>query len=264
MDVPDKSDVADANCIICNGEKLPPPSGLSVRNFLDPAVYRFVNQKRSPSPINELILHETVTRTWQDTVSVLKPQSRDNPNGRGLGVHFIVDPIGLVYQHGDVATDFLWHASQHNPKSVGIECVNPYYPKFMPMNGPWAGYIDAPWADGARYVVPTAAQSEAVFKLFEWLTSDYSGLSIPKTWTGVSGTSLAFGKIATATNPAPGIYAHHYFGHADGCWLVLYCWLRSEAKLTPEQARDEAIKLATDAFQKVDLSAHISGGNLVS
>jgi hypothetical protein len=59
----------------------------------------------------------------------------------------------------------MWHASQHNATSVGIEAVNPYDPKLMPPAGPWSKIIDAPWAAGGKYVVPTPAQVSQMWRI---------------------------------------------------------------------------------------------------
>lgn len=252
--------LSDSEKVIVGGRPLAPPNGVSVKNFLDPSVCRFVNQKRS-SPVTEFVVHETVTRSWASTVKVLQPKSATNPGGRGLGVHFIADPDGTLYQHGDLATDLLWHASQHNGPSVGVEVVNPYYPKIAPSGGPWTDIIlNAPWAAGGKYVVPTPDQAETVAQTILWITSPDSGLAIPRTWVGLRGNVLAMGPFAAAKTTSPGIYAHHYFGHADGAWLILYSWLRIEAGLSPSDARAEAIRLATGAKPSgVDLSQYIGG-----
>lgn len=232
---------------LVGGRDLGAPSGLSVRNYVDtPTLTRFVNAKRT-TPVTEVILHETVTRSAADTVAVLKQ--------RGLGVHLIVGPDGQVDQHADLLTDDMWHASQHNRGSVGIECVNPYDPAFLPReNSFWTTTISAPWCASAPnkerqrlYVVPTQAQAEAVCQTVGWLTSAAANpLTIPKFWPGLQHTqTLAFGRVPSDTTLNPGIHAHMYFGHADGAWLVLYCWLRLEAGFPPEDAYAKALDLAT-------------------
>src|SRR5690606_4467618 len=77
----------------------------------------------------ELVIHETVTRSVDATIAVLKK--------RGLGVHLVMDADGSLTQHGDLATDILWHASQHNGASFGVEVVNPYYPSYLKPGLPW-------------------------------------------------------------------------------------------------------------------------------
>ena len=252
--------LSDSNYVMVGGQKVGPPAGVSVLNYQDPTVFRFKNQPRPTKVVSEVIVHETVTRSWQDTVRVLQPAGPTNPGGRGLGVHFIAAPDGTIYQHGDLLTDELWHASQHNPTSVGIETVNPYDPHLAPANGPWKDVIqNAPWAAGGKYLVPTPEQSEAVCQLVGWLCGSDSGLSIPQLFVGLQGgTTLSMGPLAPAKILSPGIYAHHYFGHADGAWLVMYTWLRLVAGKSPEESRSLAIQLATGAHAAgVDLSPYV-------
>lgn len=232
--------------IIVGGEERVPPAALVVENYKMSGIVRFKNGARGKKPVNELILHETVTASSRATVDVLTQ--------RGLGVQFIIGPDGIVRQHGDLIEDEHWHAGPHNDNSVGIEVVNPYYPKFRPSNSPWTQVIEAPWAHEGKYVVPTLEQAEACFLLTEWLTSEESGLQIPRTWRGLSGKKLAFGRINGAEKRSPGIYAHYYFGHADGCWLTLYCWLRLEASYSPDDAYREAVNRTTKLRGACDLS----------
>jgi hypothetical protein len=242
--------------VIVNGVALEGPDGVRLKNFTDPSVYRFVNQKRT-GPVTEVVVHETVTSSWQETVQVLMPASPSNPGGRGLGVHFIADYDGTIYQHGDLLTDELWHGSQHNGPSVGIETVNPYEPSLAPKNSPWKDVItNAPWAAGGKYLVPTPEQSESVFKLILWMLTPASNLTIPLAFRGLDGNTMVMGPYAPCKNLAPGIYAHHYFGHADGAWLNLYIFLRTRG-MDPDTARSTAIQLATGAHSSgVDISAY--------
>lgn len=227
-----------ANSFLVGRVGFVPPAGLNVTNYLDPRVQRFRNQIRRSQVVNEFVVHETVTRSVTETVAVL--------NQRRLGVHLIMGPKGEITQHGDLREDLLWHASQHNPLSVGIEVVNPYYPKFLKSGMPWTQVIPASWAHEGRYVVPTPQQAEALCQLILWITSPSArGLSIPRTSIGLSGNTLAMGRTAGADKLRPGIYAHTYFGHADGAWLVLYAYLRIEKGRAPNQAYAEAIQLAT-------------------
>ncbi|HOF36581.1 MAG TPA: N-acetylmuramoyl-L-alanine amidase [Planctomycetota bacterium] len=231
---------------IVGGKEIEPPSGLDVLNFTDASVHRFRGRDRTGKPVTELVIHETVTRSAADTVVVLKK--------RRLGVHLILDEHGRFTQHGDLADDRLAHASQHNGPSIGIEVVTPYYPAYLKPGMVWSTVIDAPWAHKKKYVLPTPVQAEAVARFVEWVTSPASSLSIPRTWIGLHGTALAMGQIESAAKLKPGLYAHHYFGHADGAWLVLYAWLRLEAGLAPEVAFDEAARRATGVRRRVDLS----------
>ena len=233
--------------LIVAGADVPAPAGLRVRNCRDPEITRFAGRDRTGRTVDELILHETVTRSVESTVKVLLK--------RKLGVQLIVGPDGEVTQHGDLAHDRLAHAGGHNGPSVGIEVVSPYYPKYASAKLPWKRVIDAPWAHRRRYVVPTPEQAEATARLVQLLTSgDLDGLSIPRVWRGITGTRLAVNRIVDGDKRVPGIYAHTYFHHADGAWLALYAWLRLEAGMPECIAYEEAIRRATGVRRHVDLA----------
>jgi hypothetical protein len=231
---------------IVGGKPLEPPPGLDVLNFTAAGVHRFRCRDRAGKPVTELVIHETVTRSAEETVAVLKK--------RKLSVHLILDEHGRFTQHGDLANDNLAHASQHNVASVGIEVVNPYYPSYLKPGMAWSTVIDAPWAHKKKYVLPTPAQAEAVARFVEWVTSPAAGLAIPRTWIGLAGTKLAMAEVESAAKLKPGVYAHHYFGHADGSLLVLYAWLRLEAGLAPDVAFAEAVRRGTGVRWNVDLA----------
>ncbi len=76
---------------------------------------------------------------------------------------------------------------------------------------------------------------------------------MPRRWPGLRRGVLQLGPIADAAKATPGVLAHHYFGHADGAWLVLYAWLRLEAGLAPDVAFEEAVRRATGARRSVDV-----------
>jgi hypothetical protein len=61
-----------------------------------------------------------------------------------------------------------------------------------------------------------------------------------------------------------GVYAHHYFGHADGSWLILYAWLRLEPGLDPATAYADACRLATGATASVDLGQYYAANPLLT
>ena len=228
--------------MIINGHKFE-VSGLFVKTYEDDAILRFPSQPRHK--VAALVLHETVTRELSTTLRAL--------TARRLGVHLIVAPDGSVTQHADLFRDRLAHAAGLNAASVGLELVTPYYPHFLRPGSPWTEIIPAPWAHGGRYVLPLPCQLEAVARLVSFLTGPESGFLIPKSWPGMTGSSLAMGRVKDP-HPRPGIWAHHYVGHADGAFLVLYAWLRFEAGLSPERAFNEARSLATGAGQVIDLS----------
>ena len=70
---------------------------------------------------------------------------------------------------------------------------------------------------------------------------------------------MALGRVADGA-PAPGIWAHGHFQHADGAWPALYAWLRTEAGLPPCTAYEEAVRLAADAKQWADVAVHAGIG----
>ena len=241
--------------IIVDGKELEAP-GLVVKNFNDPSVFHFKNQPRPTKAATEVVVHETVGPSWAGTVEVLKQ--------RGLGVHFIVDHDGTVYQHADLLTEEMWHASQHNPMSVGIETVNPFDPRLAPKDGPWTEVLDnTPWTLTKNYLLPTAEEAEAVCQLLNWLSSAAANpLTIPQKWPGLSRdgdkVTMALGNVARLKMPpTPGILAHYYWEHGDGVWLVLYSWLRLELGLDAPTAREKAKELA-QGTHAADLSYYFN------
>ena len=233
--------------IVIAGQLFEPPEGLEVTNFLDPTVPCFKARRRAKTPVTELVLHETVTTSVNTTIAVLRR--------RNLGVHFIIGPNGAVTQHNDIALDRVAHAPPHNKRSVSIEIVTPFYPEYLGEGQPWKQVIDAKWAHKKRYVVPTPEQAEATSRLVDWLTSDAAiPLRIPRHWIGLKKSRMAMGRLLTGHLPKPGVWAHTFFGHSDGAWLVLYSWLRIEAGLDPLPAYQEAIRRATGHIRRVDLN----------
>jgi hypothetical protein len=235
------------SALVVGGQIVPAPSGLNVRNFHDEEVPRFAGRSRRGRAVNEVVVHESVTRSAASTVAVLQR--------RGLGVHLMVAPDGGVTQHGDLLDDRLAHAGGHNGPSVGLEVVNPYYPTHLRDGLPWSRVIEAPWALRDRYVLPTPEQAEATSKLLGWLASPKAlGLDIPREWIGVDDGRVRMGRVDGGDQRRPGVYAHHYFGHADGAWLILYAWLRLEVGLPPCVAYEEAVARATSARRTIDVS----------
>lgn len=236
--------------LVVSGISVPPPDGVAVRSWRDGEV-RFPSKGRRRAA-TELVIHETVTRDAASTVAVLQR--------RGLSVHLVIGPDGAITQHGDLATDVLWHAgAAHNITSFGIEVVNPYYPRLLRKSLPWDTTIRAPWAHEGQYVLPTPAQAEVTTALIRWATSSPApGMKVPRRWPGLRDGRVQLGPLAATAKATPGILAHHYFGHADGAWLVLYAWLRLEAGLSAATAFAEAKRRATDARRAVDVRDLIS------
>lgn len=223
----------------------------SNRQPVQTRVRPYVLPLRSSSDVDEVIVHETVTRTLNATIGALR--------GQGYSVHFIISPDGLVTQHGDLTARMV-HAGSHNPRSVGIEIVNPFYTK--PDSPPWNELVHdalrAPWA-GGRYNPATPAQCEALHRLLMWLTSANSGLSIPRTWIGYQNGSMALGRVQGASGQRAGIYAHHYFHHGDGAFPVMYSWLRTTIGGTDEEGPYKcALELAEGARTSADVRGYLA------
>jgi len=229
--------------------------GFKFANFVSPFIKRLTGPPRRKS-VSEIILHETVTRNREITLGVLER--------RGLAAHFIVDQHGDVSQHGDLVLDQLAHAGRvHNPHSIGIEIVNPYYPEYN-LEGPWDTTIEAHWAHKNKYILPTAFQAEAVYQLVKALTEFKADrFDIPRNWIGFDAKRQRFdmSRLWRARFPLPGIMAHSTFGHADGAWPMLYCVLRDWYDLRHTQlseggavwAYNKAKKLGTTTKQWADL-----------
>jgi peptidoglycan hydrolase-like protein with peptidoglycan-binding domain len=234
--------------LLVRGVGLPTAPALIVRNFLDPRVPRLVGATRPGRSVTELIVHETETWSSADTVTVLQK--------RALGVHLILGPDGALTQHGDLGDDVTWHAGNHNGRSVGVEVVNPIfernlslYTRLRPRGAPlpWSRTISAGWLEGGSYVLPTPTQAEALVRLVAWITSPTArGLSIPRRWIGQADGSFAMRLVPGAERQTAGIYAHSHLSarKQDGPWLVLYAWLRLEVGMTPNEAFEEAARLA--------------------
>ena len=213
------------------------PREYGFENFIVPWVERLAGPPRRKK-VTEIVIHETVTISTPITVGVLKK--------RRLGVHFIVGSKGEITQHADPTMDQLAHCGRvHNSHSVGIEIVNPYYPEYN-TDGPWERVIGARWAHKRKYVVPTPEQAEANWLLVDTLLGiKTDSFDIPRKWIGHNPEKqrFAMSRITRARLPFPGVMAHNAFGHADGSWPLLYCFLRDTGK-EPAEAYGIAVVLA--------------------
>ena len=245
--VPPKSGLTARDAMLMvGGVSVPALPGVRTHSFLERGIVRFASKGRR-TRATELVVHETVTTSVASTIALLKQ--------RALSVHLVLGPDGEVTQHGDLASEILWHAGPvHNGPSFGVEVVHPYSPRLLRAGLPWTRTIAAPWAHEGRYVLPTPAQAEAIAALVRWTTSAPApGIEVPRRWPGLRAGVMQLGPVAEAAKATAGVLAHHYFGHADGAWLVLYAWLRLEAGLEPAVAFEEAVRRATGARHSVDV-----------
>jgi len=235
------------SAFVMDGARVAAPAGLRVRTYLEDPSLAFRGSPRRKT-VNELVIHETVTRDVPSTLRILRR--------RKLGTHFVVAPDGEVLQLADPVLVRLEHAAPHNVRSVGVEIVNPVEPRLLRKNLPWRRSIKAKWASGGAYVLPTPAQAEANAALIDALTKGtIAGLEVPRTWCGLDQGRLAMGRVKGAKAARPGIYAHCNFHHADGAWPGLYAWLRLEAGLSAEVAFERAVDLASGIERNVDLGS---------
>lgn len=196
------------------------------------APFKSWKRPASAPQATEIVIHESVTTSVSNTVKVLQ--------GKGLGVHYIVDRDGSVTQHVPL-THYAAHAGYgHNLPSIAIEVVNAYYPSKAPAQAK----IKAAWAHKGEYILPTPLQCEAVWGLVKALCDT---LKIKLDFPGAdlrSGT-FRWGRIGSHLNVG-GVMAHHRWDHADGLFVEHYCVLRSRG-----YAPEEAFGLTLVAAQNV-------------
>ena len=167
---------------------------------------------RTKSPTH-IVIHESVTRSREKCEAVLKKKE--------LGVHFIIDYDGKIYQYCDPIQESPAHANQLNSSSVGIEIINPYYPHLW--GDPW--FVLEPdqwWTHNKKgkekgYVAPTEKQITSCRALVKWLCENIETipLAFPTKDLGPRKTRIKGWK--DKEKPEPGIVAHRDFAsHADG------------------------------------------------
>jgi hypothetical protein len=165
---------------------------------------------RRGQEVEQLVLHESVTRTGDAAVKVLER--------RKLGVHYVVDRDGSLSYHAP-ATKACSHAgSGHNRKSIGLEVINRYYGD-KAVEG--EEVIEAVWAHKGKYILPTEAQMSALWMLFAWLVARWD---VPIEFPG-GGDYFSWGRLSDHNKP--GVMAHHRWAHADGLFPEHYLLCRS-------------------------------------
>jgi len=221
-------------------------------------------------PVTRAVIHESETldadvATDMDTTERILRR-------KGYGVHVMCDAgDGQLVQHNDLSKDTVIHASGFNVNSIGIEVVTPYYGHLLKPGMPWTRVIDAPWAHKKKYVVPTIEQLSTLVRFLQAITEVQAGnVYVPRLWPGMHETrvcaednltltkrTMAMSRIDGLTKQdirtVPGIWAHAYTEHADGCFPVLFCWLVMEHGCSHADAYELAIELASGARQTVPL-----------
>lgn len=181
------------------------------------------------APVTQVVVHESVTA--DHAISTDADATERILRRRGLGVHLMIAPTAdgkaaTLVQHNDLIADRLSHASGLNTRSIAVEMVSPYYPRFA--KPPWGPKIKASWAHQGEYLLPPLAQVERLWNVVLALISQEL---LQLLWPGSrDGEAPVLGRLRKPDLLAPGIWAHHYAAHADGAWPVLYCWLRAQGR----------------------------------
>jgi hypothetical protein len=156
----------------------------------------------------------------------------------------MVERDGTITQHAPISRATFHGGSGHNSRSIGLECVSPYYGSRAKSKDL---VIDAKWAHRKRYILPKLEQAEAVFKLTRWLSVEHD---IPLAFPCVDDEAGVFkwGRNKDGAQGA-GVIAHHRWHHADGLFFEHYCAVRSLRGLSAEDAF-KATVLAASAMKR--------------
>lgn len=190
-------------------------------SYLYPEGAPLTHYSRGRTRVDEIVLHESVTRTRAVTVGVLR--------GKKLGVHLIIDRDGSVTQHAPLTAacahaEGFGQASLHNERSVGVEVVNRYYGG-KAHDG--EDIIEAVWAHKGSYILPTPVQLESLWSV---LCALEQHLMLPLVFPGwqrdwLGRRRFVWGRITR--HEVPGVMAHARWAHADGLVPEHYALMRS-------------------------------------
>lgn len=248
------------------GMQLPAPCGVEWRNWQHEEGFpRAAHRERWDQPVDTVIIHESVTRSAEDTVAVL---SRERTTKSGstyrCGVHLMIGPDGVVYQMADIADDRTVHTGGgYNAGTIAIEIVNPYKPEHLEGHElPWEDVIeDAPWASGDAYVVPTLEQCEALVAVLRWLSVTRCGrvkigdVTERATWPAAAEKSFALWRVPGGpAGDLTGVVAHHHaIDHSDGAFPALVAYLVLVKGMDTASARTLAMERAQGAKRSVEV-----------
>lgn len=65
-----------------------------------------------------IVLHHTVTRSWQQTLRAFQSKNRT------ASTHYEIEKDGTIYQYLDPATQTAWHCVGRNFESIGIDLTH--------------------------------------------------------------------------------------------------------------------------------------------
>ena len=175
--------------------------------------FKAKKKRKADREPTEIVLHESVTRTWKGAHRVLAK--------RELSVHYTVARDGTVRQHVDPAKYYCLHAGgRHNKNSVAIEVINRYYGK----KGA-EGVIKTRWAHKRYYILATPEQCESTWKLIQWLDIQFDTALMQWPSVRVSGNRFKWGRMKEIELD-PGVKAHHRWHHADALFIEHYTLVR--------------------------------------
>lgn len=195
--------------------------------------------------VTQMMFHEPCGPTAAKTEATLRRK------GYGTQLH-VTEDAGLL-QFGDLRTDVFSHAGRDaNERSIGIEVQGMYYPTAGHAIAPWVDVIRAPWAHKGWYVVPTLEQLELCVAIVDALTSCcVDGIEIPREWPTLGPKGMWLGARPVVWD-RPGILSHMVSGvHADGSFIVLFCYLRLLGGMSAKTTREVAMGLATRKVARV-------------
>lgn len=209
----------------------------------------FKHFSRGRQVIDQIVFHESVTRTRDKTIAVLKARK---PKGT-LGVHVIVDRDGSVSQHAPLSRYTIHGGSVHNKRSVSVEVVNPYYGSAADDDEP---DIKAVWAHKGWYVLPSVKQLESVWAVTLRVLDLVP--TIPVSFPGQNGRQFRWGPFVgnNAKKCPPGIMAHHRTAHADGLFPEHYVFLRHLGE-SPESAYELTLEAASSGKRLTPIKVSI-------
>ena len=166
-------------------------------------------QRRRGTLVNSLIIHQSVTSSVGSTERVLRK--------RGLGVHFMIDYDGTIYQFGPLAKSMA-HGNERNSTSLAIELINPY----TKTSTKWPEMIEpSPTAWRKREAADTPAQLEALDALVAilcghgWACSGDVTIDIPLAFPTQGAKGPSRGSALWFDLSVGGIIAH---GHRPGVY----------------------------------------------
>jgi hypothetical protein len=254
--------------IVVGGIEYLPPRPLLVRNWASPDVEQFESNSPTYRPlatITGVVLHETrgPAVDWAPAVKQAL-EARE-----GLAIHGYINTDGSLIQHMDL-TELLQHGGYFNSHSIGFEIINPMIPGAEHAD---RNVIPATWDSGknavGQYLVPPLIQLEGLVNLLRWLRGP--PLNIPARWPGVRSTRsgnffvvVPQGSGLEGGGRLNGVIGHGQYirqGKSDGIFPALYCWLRIEAGLRPEDAHERAMKLLSEPdVTEIDLTRGLRRG----